>query len=167
MVRDPSVLFFALVFPALLLTVLGLVMPWADEPYDETDPLLAAVTAITGYTPIVLSLAVATVAVSTFPAIIATYRQRGVLRRLSTTPVGPARLLVAQVVVNLVALLVAAALAVASGVLLLDISLPEQRRLHRRKVAVETAAIPTIKPDPPRRFRLRPSPRRPRPRPRH
>jgi len=48
-----------------------------------------------------------------------------------------------------------------------DISLPEQRRLHRRKVAVETAAIPTIKPDPPRRFRLRPSPRRPRPRPRH
>jgi len=126
MVRDPSVLFFALVFPALLLTVLGLVMPWADEPYDETDPLLAAVTAITGYTPIVLSLAVATVAVSTFPAIIATYRQRGVLRRLSTTPVGPARLLVAQVVVNLVALLVAAALAVASGVLLLDISLPEQ-----------------------------------------
>ncbi len=126
LVRDPSVLFFALLFPALLLTVLGLVMPWADQPYDDSDPLLAAVTAITGYTPIVLSLAVATVAVSTFPAIIATYRQRGVLRRLSTTPVGPARLLVAQVVVNLAALLLAAALAVTSGVLVLGISLPEQ-----------------------------------------
>jgi len=126
LVRDPSVLFFALLFPALLLTVLGLVMPWADEPYDDSDPLLAAVTAITGYTPIVLSLAVATVALSTFPAIMATYRQRGVLRRLSTTPVGPARLLVAQVVVNLAALVVAAALAVTSAVVLLDVSLPAE-----------------------------------------
>ncbi|MCR2785578.1 MULTISPECIES: TRIC cation channel family protein [unclassified Microbacterium] len=43
-----------------------------------------------------------------------------------------------------------------------DISLPEQRRLHRRKVAVETSAIPTIKPDAPRpglRFRSRFRPR--------
>jgi len=122
--RDPSVFFFALVFPALLLTVLGLVMPWADQPYDESDPLLGAVTAITGYTPIVLSLAVATVALSTFPAVVATYRQRGVLRRLSTTPVGPARLLVAQVVVNLGALVAAALLAVVAGVVVLGISLP-------------------------------------------
>ncbi|UZN02824.1 ABC transporter permease [Cellulomonas sp. S1-8] len=123
-VRDPSVLFFALGFPALLLTVLGLVMPWADEPYDAEDPLLSKVTAITGYTPIVLSLAVATVALSTFPAVVATYRQRGVLRRLSTTPVGPARLLVAQVVVNLVALVAAALLAVGSGLVVLGISMP-------------------------------------------
>lgn len=122
--RDPSVLFFGLVFPALLLTVLGLVMPWADEPYDSSDPLLAVVTAITGYTPIVLSLAVATVALSTFPAVVATYRQRGVLRRLSTTPVGPSRLLVAQVVVNLVTLAVAALLAVVAGVVVLGVSLP-------------------------------------------
>lgn len=125
-VRDPSVLFFSLLFPALLLTVLGLVMPWADQPYDTGDPLLAAVTAITGYTPIVLSLAVATVALSTFPAVVATYRQRGVLRRLSTTPVGPARLLLAQVTVNLVALALAALLAVGSGLAVLGISLPEQ-----------------------------------------
>ncbi len=125
LVRDPSVLFFALVFPVLLLTVLGLVMPWADEPYGAEDPYLSQITAITGYTPIVLCLAVATVALSTFPATIATYRQRGVLRRLSTTPVGPTRLLTAQVLVNLGVLVVAAALAVASGVLVLDIALPE------------------------------------------
>lgn len=125
-VRDPSVLFFALLFPALLLTVLGLVMPWADDPYDESDPLLASITAITGYTPVVLSLAVATVALSTYPSIIATYRQRGVLRRLSTTPVGPARLLLAQVVVNLLTLAAAAVLAVGAAVLVLDISLPAQ-----------------------------------------
>ncbi|GAA4623409.1 ABC transporter permease [Cellulomonas oligotrophica] len=125
-VRDPSVLFFALVFPALVLTVLGLVMPWADEPMQPDDPALAQFTAIAGYTPTVLSLAVATVALSTFPSVVATYRQRGVLRRLSTTPVGPARLLVAQVLVNLVALLAAAALAVVSGLLVLGIAAPRQ-----------------------------------------
>ncbi len=125
-VRDPSVLFFSLLFPALLLTVLGLVMPWADEAYDADDVLLSKVSAITGYTPIVLSLAVATIALSTFPAVVATYRQHGILRRLSTTPVGPTRLLVAQLVVNLGALVVAAGLAVVAGVTILDISLPVQ-----------------------------------------
>ncbi|MFS0703869.1 ABC transporter permease [Cellulomonas sp. 179-A 9B4 NHS] len=126
MLRDPSVAFFSVVFPALLLVVLGVAMPWADEPYDTSDPLLARITAITGYTPIVLSLAIATVALSTFPATVATYRQRGVLRRLSTTPVGPGRLLVAQVLVNLGALLLAAALAVTAGLVVLDIAAPTQ-----------------------------------------
>lgn len=125
-VRDPAAMFFALAFPMVLLTVLGLVMPWADQPYDTSDPLLAGITAITGYTPIVLSLAAATVALSLFPAVVAGYRQRGVLRRLSTTPVGPARLLVALVVVYVVALLLAAVLALVSGRLLLGISMPRR-----------------------------------------
>ncbi|QGQ18259.1 ABC transporter permease [Cellulomonas sp. JZ18] len=126
LLRDPSVMFFSLLFPALLLTVLGLAMPWADEPYDSEDPFLSQISGITGYTSIVLSLAIATVALSTYPATIATYRQRGVLRRLSTTPVGPGRLLVAQVLVNLVALLAAAALAVTVGLVVLDVSAPSQ-----------------------------------------
>lgn len=41
-------------------------------------------------------------------------------------------------------LLVTAAIRVLAVVF--DISLPEQRALHRRKIAVETAAIPTIRP---------------------
>jgi len=125
-VRDPAAMFFSLAFPAVLLTVLGLVMPWADQPYSATDPQLAGITAITGYTPIVLSLAVATVSLSLFPAVVAGYRQRGVLRRLSTTPIGPSRLLVALIVVYVVALLAAAALALASGSLLLGVTLPRR-----------------------------------------
>lgn len=122
--RDPGSWFFALVFPALLLVVLGEFMPWADQPYSTSDPALAAISAITGYTPIVLALATATVAFTTYPTTVATYRQRGVLRRLSTTPVAPSRLLIAQVAVNVAALLVAAALAVVAGVSLLGVSLP-------------------------------------------
>lgn len=124
--RDPSNAFFAIVFPALLLTVLGLVMPWADQPYDDTDPILSQFTAITGYTPIVLSLAVGTVAFTTYPTTLATYRQRGVLRRLSTTPLPPTRVLVAQVAVNLAALLVAAVLAFVLGVVVVGVEAPTQ-----------------------------------------
>ncbi|MBO0899129.1 ABC transporter permease [Cellulomonas sp. zg-ZUI222] len=126
LVRDPAAGFFALGFPALLITVLGLTMPWADEPFDDRDPLLAQITAITGYTPIVLSLAVATVGLSSLPVAVATYRQRGVLKRLSATPVGPARLLVAQVLVYLGALVVAAVVALVCAVLVVGVTLPKQ-----------------------------------------
>ena len=36
--REPSGAFFAVLFPAVLLTVLGLVMPWADQPFDDHGP---------------------------------------------------------------------------------------------------------------------------------
>ncbi|QHT57132.1 ABC transporter permease [Cellulomonas sp. H30R-01] len=124
--RDPSNAFFAIAFPGLLLMVLGLVMPWADQPFDVDDPILSQFTAITGYTPTVLALAIGTVAFTTFPTTIATYRQRGVLRRLSTTPVPPTRVLVAQVAVNLAALLVAALLAFVLGVVVVGVEAPEQ-----------------------------------------
>ncbi|MGN8247021.1 ABC transporter permease [Cellulomonas soli] len=122
--RDAGTLFFALFFPALLLLVLGLVMPWADEPFSTTDPDLAGITWITGFTPTMLVLAIATVSFTTFPTLVATYRQRGVLRRMSTTPVPPWKLLVAQVVVNLVALLLAVALALGLAVVVLGVRLP-------------------------------------------
>jgi ABC-2 type transport system permease protein len=127
--REPVAVFFGLLFPGLLLTVLGLVMPWADEPFDPTDPVLSRVTAITAYTPIALALAVATIAFSTFPAVIATYREKGILRRLSSTPLPPSRVLVAQLVVSMAMLVGASVLAVALGAVVLDVDLPRRPAL--------------------------------------
>jgi ABC-2 type transport system permease protein len=122
--REPSGAFFAVLFPAVLLTVLGLVMPWADQPFDVTDPVLSQVNGITGYAPTVLALAVATVALSSFPTTIGNYRGRGVLKRLSTTPVPPSRILAAQVLVNLGALLVAAVLMYVLGAAVVGVAAP-------------------------------------------
>jgi ABC-2 type transport system permease protein len=123
--RDPGNFFFAVLFPGVLLAVLGLAMPWGSTPYSEDDPLLSQINGITGYTPIVLTLAIGTVALSVYPITIATYRGQGVLRRLSTTPLPPSRLLIAQIVVNVVALLIAAVLTLAVGLLVVDVSAPE------------------------------------------
>jgi ABC-2 type transport system permease protein len=124
LLREPSGAFFVLLFPAVLLTVLGLVMPWADKPFHTSDPILARINGITGYAPTVLALAVATVALSSFPTTIAGYRGRGVLRRLSTTPVPPSRILVAQLLVNLAALLVAAVLMYVLGATVVGVAAP-------------------------------------------
>ncbi|MGC4806961.1 ABC transporter permease [Micromonospora sp. DT233] len=105
--RDPTGAFFAIAFPALLILVLGLAMPGFREPVDELDGLVP----MEIYVPITMALAIATVTMVTLLTVVANYRERGVLRRLSTTPVSPASLLVAQVAVNVGALLVGCALA--------------------------------------------------------
>ncbi|WP_448058767.1 ABC transporter permease [Cellulomonas hominis] len=122
--RDPASVFFGLAFPTVLLVVLGLVMPWADEPYDATDPALAGFTVITGYTPVVLALAIATVTLSMFPAVIAAYRANGVLRRLSTTPLPASRVLVAQILVHVAMLVAGSVVAVVLARVVLGITGP-------------------------------------------
>lgn len=121
--REPAAVFFGLFFPVVLLLGLGLLMPWADQPFGE-GPVLSTVSGITGYTPIVLALAIATVAFTTFPPVMGAYREKGVLRRLSTTPLPPSRMLVAQLLVNLAMLVVASVLAVGAGALILDVAMP-------------------------------------------
>lgn len=50
--------------------------------------------------PIALVLVVAMLSLQIFPVALSTYRERGVLRRLATTPVHPAALLLAQLLVH-------------------------------------------------------------------
>ena len=96
--REPGSAFFALIFPTLLLVAVA----------------------------VVLALAIATVSLTTFPVAFGTYREKGVLRRLSATPLPASRLLVAQVVVNVAALVVAVVAALLAGAAVLRITGPEQ-----------------------------------------
>lgn len=118
--RDRGNLIFGLVFPSVLLLVLG-VLPGFTEP----DPGLGGLRLIEVYTPIVLVLTFAIVGVSSLGSVLATYRKEGVLRRLRVTPVGPARLLMAQFVAHLALALAGAVLAVAAVMVVHDVSGPE------------------------------------------
>jgi ABC-2 type transport system permease protein len=106
-VREPIGAFFALAFPAILLLVLGSAIPGFTEP----DEALGGDRPIDIYLPITLALAIATVTMITLLGVLSQYRERGILRRLSTTPVSPTVLLAAQLVVNVGALVVGSLLA--------------------------------------------------------
>jgi ABC-2 type transport system permease protein len=64
------------------------------------DKELGGVSLVATYVPIVIAMTLAVLALTALPTAIGTYRENGVLRRLATTPVGPERVLFAQVAVN-------------------------------------------------------------------
>jgi ABC-2 type transport system permease protein len=92
--REPMLLFWGLVFPVGLLVVLGLA--GGDKPQRS----LGNIKLIVAYTPVVMLFVVTILSLSALPAALASYRDKGYLRRLSTTPIGAVRLLAAQVILN-------------------------------------------------------------------
>lgn len=91
--REPLVLAFGLAFPMLLLIVMGLASSGAD-------PDLGGLSLIAAYVPILIAFNLAMLGISVLPTALVNHRERGVLRRLATTPVAPWRLLTAQLLVN-------------------------------------------------------------------
>ncbi len=135
--RDPIALFFGLVFPPILLLALGYLFPGFDEP----TPDLGGQRYIDVYAPIALALGLATLGLVTLPPILGTYRQFGILRRLRTTPVHPARLLTAQLLVHGTVAMVASLAAVAVAVAAFDVPFPEQRLWFVLSFVLATTSI--------------------------
>ena len=126
--REPASVFFALAFPTVLLLGIGLVIPGMRDVI--TDPGVAAgLRPIDIYLPVVLALAIATTAITILPPTFAIYREKGVLRRLSTTPMPASRLLVADILVNAVALVAGVVIALVTAVVVFDIAAPTQPAL--------------------------------------
>ena len=92
-IREPMLIFWGLAFPVILLVVLGLAGP------KKPERSLGYVKFIVVYTPVVIMLMLTVLSLSAVPAALASYRDKGYLRRLSTTPVGAPRLLAAQLLI--------------------------------------------------------------------
>lgn len=120
--REGGGLFFALAFPAVVFVGVGFAIPGMDQPLTEGPG--AGLPTIAIMLPPVLAAAMATPALSTVPSTIAGYREQGVLTRLSTTPMRPVGLLLAQLVVGVVSFLLATALAVIVGSLVFPVPSP-------------------------------------------
>ncbi len=118
--REPLAVIFGLVFPALLLVVIGSVFPGATDP----DPGLGGRSLIATYAPASVVLGLATLAISMLPASLGSDRERGILRRLSTTPAHPRTLVAAHLTVHSVAATCATAAAVLVGMFAFDLPYP-------------------------------------------
>ncbi|GAA4936083.1 ABC-2 type transport system permease protein [Nonomuraea thailandensis] len=94
--RDWPTLLFTIGLPVGLLIVLGVSIPSFTEVQDGGQRIVDT------HAPSTMALlSLLTLSCSVLPAVLATYRQQGVLRRMSTTPVHPARLLGVQLLINL------------------------------------------------------------------
>ena len=118
--RDPVVLLVALAVPLGILLVFGL-PGFARDPAPELGGQRPIDTILPS---IALAVSVGVLAISALPGYLATYREKGVLRRLATTPARPALLLVAQVAVNLAMTLVALGLTLGIGAAWPDMAMP-------------------------------------------
>jgi ABC-2 type transport system permease protein len=108
-IREPLAVFFILAFPLLLLWLNG-----SQGGQRAVDLLMP------GYVALIL----ATVGLTQLPGVLATYRERGILRRLATTPVPPVTVLGAQLVVQLLASTIGVALLLAAATVFYDLRLP-------------------------------------------
>ncbi len=117
--RRPIGLIVAIGVPLALLVIFG-------SPPSTTRPeaSLGGVSFFNLYMPSLLVFVLIVVGLMGTPQQLATYRQQGVLRRMSTTPVQPAWLLAAQVVVNLIFAVIGVALILGVGAIAFGLTLP-------------------------------------------
>jgi ABC-2 type transport system permease protein len=96
--------------PLILLILFGLI-PFYTQPRKYLD----GYTLLDAYVPILIAFSLAMISLTSLPMVLAGYREKGILRRMQTTPAGPARVLAAQLAANLavVAVMVTLILAVA------------------------------------------------------
>jgi ABC-2 type transport system permease protein len=116
--RDPGIA-WVIALPLLLVVIFGLI-PSMNTPSAD----FGGGRFIDYYTPVLVTMIVAMLSLNLLSAVLASYRERGVLRRLAVTPVRPVTLLLAQGLVNLILLtsLVAVLLTVAN--VAFDVPLP-------------------------------------------
>jgi ABC-2 type transport system permease protein len=134
--RQPSGLIFGLGLPLLLLVIFGLV-----PKFREPVPGMHGQTLFTVYVPVLLALSIAALALWGLPGPLATYREQGILRRLSTTPAPPVWLLAATLVVNVVLAVMAVAVVLVAATVGFGVDDPGQPAGLALALALCTAAL--------------------------
>lgn len=119
--REPGTIFWILLFPTLLLVILGSI-----PSFRHHDDSLGGLRLVDTYVPITVLLGLILGGLQAMPQVLTGYRERGILRRMSTTPVRPVALLSAHMVVFAGAALCSALLALLVGRLAFGVRLPGQ-----------------------------------------
>ncbi|GAB2475067.1 ABC transporter permease [Xylanimonas ulmi] len=126
--RDGAGVFFGLIFPTVLLVGVGLVIPGMRDVITDAPPSSPwfGLTPVALYVPTVLAMALATAALTILPATFGAMREKGVLRRLATTPMRPQGLIATHYLINLGATIASSVIALVAGQLVFGIVAPRQ-----------------------------------------
>ena len=113
--REPASAFFTLVFPLIYLFLYGAIS--GNEPTPMYGGQRTIEVAIPSLTAVIIAMA----GLMSNTMTMATYREKGILRRLRTTPISPLVVLLAQVIVTFVMTLLGMVLLVVAGRLVFDV----------------------------------------------
>jgi ABC-2 type transport system permease protein len=118
--RSPFMAIAGTLLPAVLLLAIGAI-PGMTEP----SPAAGGYRFIDAWVPSLIVISLAMLAFQSIPAAVATYREQGVLRRLATTPVHPANLLGAQLLIHVVVALAGIGLVLGLANAVYDVPMPK------------------------------------------
>jgi len=109
--REPSAFFFTLIFPLLLMMLFGSI--WGNDPFPEQT---------FGYidysTSAFIGIVILTAGIMNLTVSIASYREKGILRRFMAAPISPLIFLAAEMMAILVVSIMGVVLLLAAGVLI-------------------------------------------------
>ena len=134
--RARTGLVLSLGIPLVLLVVYGST-PGAGQPQEA----LGGLTVLDVYLPVVILFGITALGLIVMPQALATYREQGILRRLSTTPVPPAWVLGAQLVVNVALVVLALLLLEVVGAVVFGVAAPKSLAALGLAMLVSIAAI--------------------------
>jgi ABC-2 type transport system permease protein len=117
-VREPIGLFFTLLFPLLLLVIFGSIFG------NDADSMFGGVGSVDNSVPGYMGMIIGTLGMIGLPVSLATYREKGILRRFRATPLKPSVVLWSQVAVSVIMQLVGIGLLVTAARILYDLRLP-------------------------------------------
>lgn len=137
--RERSGPAFGVGLPLILLIIFGN-LPF----YREHRADLGGLTLLDTYVPILVAFVLAMLALNVLPPILAGYRERGVLRRLRTTPVGPVRVLAAQLIIMQLTAMVAVTALLLVARLAFGVALPRQPAGFLLTLVLATLALIAI-----------------------
>ncbi len=112
---------FGMGLPLLLIIIFGSLSSWS-----RPKAVYGGLTTLELYVPIWIMMAVALISLITMPLTLAGYRERGILRRMRTTPAGPLRVLAAQLTVALTTIVITVVVVLAVSRLGYGAALPRQ-----------------------------------------
>jgi ABC-2 type transport system permease protein len=121
LIREPLSWLATIALPSVILLIFGQIF----APH-RPDPELGGLRFIDVFVPSLVVISTATLAIQTLPIRLATYREKGVLRRFSTTPAHPLKLLAAQLVLYAGTALISVALLVIVARVAFDVPLPRE-----------------------------------------
>jgi ABC-2 type transport system permease protein len=119
--RERVRLLFGVGFPLILLIIFGSI-----PSFNRPDATFGGYTVLEAYIPVLIAFSLALLSLTALPMTLAGYREKGVLRRLQTTPAGAARVLAAQLLVNLAVAAVTVILILAIARIAYHVFLPRQ-----------------------------------------